>query len=221
MDPPPPPPPGGYEDRGPQMIAIYWIEAAIAILVVTLRIWGRVVIRQVGADDYVMIFTLVGFLHFVDCLKAWCQPPKNIPDTQLQILFLILASISTYYASIGGLRHLFDLTADQQSQVIRINWVTQPWVIFGFATGKISVALLILRIIGPNSFWRRWILYFAMVTVFILNSIDCIITFTQCNPPKALWEPQLVAEGKAKCWNPHIQADYAIFLSSTLLAPST
>ena len=95
------------------MITIYWIEAAIAILVVTLRIWGRVVIRQVGADDYVMIFTLVGFLHFVDCLKACCQPPKNMPDTQLQILFLILASISTYYASIGGLRHLFDLTADQ------------------------------------------------------------------------------------------------------------
>lgn len=49
----------GYEDRGPQMIAIYWVEAAIAIVVVSLRVWGRITIRQVGLDDYVMIFTLV------------------------------------------------------------------------------------------------------------------------------------------------------------------
>jgi hypothetical protein len=56
-----PAPPGGYDDRGPQMIAIYWIEASIAIVVVALRIWGRVVLRQVGADDYVMLFTLVSY----------------------------------------------------------------------------------------------------------------------------------------------------------------
>jgi uncharacterized membrane protein YcaP (DUF421 family) len=55
----PQPPAGGYQDRGPQMIVIYWIEAAVAILVVCLRIWGRIVIRQVGIDDYVMVFTLV------------------------------------------------------------------------------------------------------------------------------------------------------------------
>lgn len=53
-----------------------------------------------------------------------------------------------------------------------------------------------------------------MVSVFILNTIDCIITFTQCNPPEALWMPELVTSGKAKCWNPSVQADYAIFLSS-------
>ena len=45
------------------MIIIYWTEAAIAILVVVLRIWGRIVIRQLGIDDYVMIFTLVSFYH--------------------------------------------------------------------------------------------------------------------------------------------------------------
>ena len=47
------------QDRGPQMIAIFWVEAAIAILVVALRIWGRMLLKQVGADDYVMVFTLV------------------------------------------------------------------------------------------------------------------------------------------------------------------
>lgn len=135
------------------------------------------------------------------------------------MLFLVLAAISTYYAKLGGLRHLYDLTPQQQSKAVEINWITQPWVIFGFATGKISVALLILRIIGPKAFWRSWTLYFCMVTVFIFNTVDCIITFTQCNPPKALWTPSLVTSGDAKCWNPHIQSDYAIFLSCEFPSP--
>ena len=41
------------------MIAIFWVEAAFAILVVALRIWGRMLLKQVGADDYVKVFTLV------------------------------------------------------------------------------------------------------------------------------------------------------------------
>jgi uncharacterized membrane protein YcaP (DUF421 family) len=52
-------PSGEVADRGPQMIAIYWAEAAIAVVVVALRIWGRIMLRQVGIDDYVMVFTLV------------------------------------------------------------------------------------------------------------------------------------------------------------------
>lgn len=44
------------------MIAMIWIEAAIAIVIVAMRIWGRVIIHQVGPDDYVMLFTLVSSL---------------------------------------------------------------------------------------------------------------------------------------------------------------
>jgi hypothetical protein len=124
---------------------------------------------------------------------------------------LILSSFVTYYASIGGLRHLYYLQPEQQALVIKYNWITQPWCIFGFATGKISVALLILRLIGPNTFWRKWILYASMVTVFIFNALACIFTFVQCNPPRALWTPQLVATGQAKCWDSTSQADFSIF----------
>jgi len=46
-------------DRGPSLIAIYWAEAAIAIVVVGMRIWGRLIIRKLGPDDYIMIFALV------------------------------------------------------------------------------------------------------------------------------------------------------------------
>jgi hypothetical protein len=135
-------------------------------------------------------------------------------DAQLQFIFLILSGFITYYAHIGGLKHLFYLEPAQQAMAVKYNWITQPWAIFGFATGKVSVALLILRIIGPNTFWRKWILYFAMGSALLFTSLGCIFTFVQCDPPRALWTPQLIAAGQAKCWDSRVQADYAIFLSS-------
>jgi hypothetical protein len=199
-------PAGGNIDRGPQAIAIFWAEAAIALIVVVLRIWGRAMIHQLGADDYIMVFTLVSLLSPAAMLF---EGQGRL--TPRQILFLILSAFITYYATIGGLRHLFYLEPEEQALVVKYNWITQPWCIFGFATGKISVALLILRLIGPNTFWRKWTLYGSMITVFIFNVLACILTFVQCDPPRALWEPQLIATGQAKCWDSRIQSDYAIF----------
>ena len=57
-------PAGGNQNRGPHLIGIFWAEAALASLIILLRISGRLMIRQLGLDDYMMIFTLVsGRLH--------------------------------------------------------------------------------------------------------------------------------------------------------------
>jgi hypothetical protein len=49
-------------DRGPRMILILWLEGGIAAIVFALRIWGRLIIRKVWADDYTMGLTLVPIL---------------------------------------------------------------------------------------------------------------------------------------------------------------
>lgn len=95
-----------------------------------------------------------------------------------------------------------------------MNWISQPFALIGFATGKISIGLLILRIIGPNTVWRKWILYFFMASVILLDSLQCILTFVQCNPPSALWMPELITSGQAKCWDPNIQERFGLFVSS-------
>ena len=51
--------PDQNENRGPETIIIMWILIPIALLFVSLRMCGRLALRQVGADDYVMVFTLV------------------------------------------------------------------------------------------------------------------------------------------------------------------
>lgn len=48
-------------NRGNAMLAILWVETTVAILVVGLRMWGRLLIRKIGIDDWAMVFALVSF----------------------------------------------------------------------------------------------------------------------------------------------------------------
>ena len=104
----------------------------------------------------------------------------------------------TYYAEVGGGRHLYYLTPVEQTLAFKFNWLSQPWAIFAFATGKVSVALLILRLIPPNNPWIKWLLYFVIVTVLVFDALGVIITFAQCNPVYALWTLGL----QSSCWTP-------------------
>jgi hypothetical protein len=122
---------------------------------------------------------------------------------------VILSCFVTYISSIGGCRHLYYLTTQQQLLAVKYNWIAQIWGIVGFATGKVSVALLIFRIVGPGWAWMRWTLHFIMVSLLLFSGIDCILTFVQCNPPRALWTPDI----PHKCWDSKIQSDYAIFVA--------
>ena len=113
----------------------------------------------------------------------------------------------TIYSLSGGGRHVYYLTLEQQIQLTRLNWVSQPPVIIALATGKISVAFLILRIFGPTK-WLRYVLYFIMGSSIMLCGLAVIIQFVQCSPVRKLWETDL----EGHCWNPLIQAHFTYFV---------
>ena len=124
------------------------------------------------------------------------------------MLFTALCGLVTALTSHGGARHLFYLQLTQVASIVKLNWVAQPFGIMALAFAKMSVAFLLLRLIGPNTVWRKRFLYFSIVSTFCFSVICCVLTFVQCDPPRALWE----AVPGAKCWNPKAQSDYAIFL---------
>ncbi|KAI1345328.1 integral membrane protein [Xylaria sp. FL0043] len=175
-------------DRGPRLIAMFWSYTAIILVVLSLRFYARYKIRAIGLDDWLMLITVV--------------------------LFVITTIFVTYLATIGGARHVYYLTPAQTVAALKWSWISQPWGIFLFATGKASVACLTLRFIGPNSLWLKATLYFIMVTIFIINSLGVLFTFVQCNPARALWTPGL----KAKCWDPQVQTDFNYFLAAWNIA---
>lgn len=120
----------------------------------------------------------------------------------------------TKVISIGGIRHLYYLDQGERDRAVKWHWMCHPFVVIGFATGKLSVGVLLWRVVGSTTFWRKWSLCFAVMVAFVLSIVLIALTFAQCSPPRALWEQSLVAQGKATCWSPSVIANSAIFLST-------
>ena len=131
-----------------------------------------------------------------------------MPVTQ-QVQLVILSALVTWQSSLGGFRHLRDVPEQRLSKVALINYVMQVVCVFSYVTGKASVGFLILRFLGPTTFWRKWTIWTVMILTLIVNSINCIITFAQCDPPRALWDHGVTA----RCWDPRVQAKFAMFQS--------
>ena len=56
------------ENRGPAFVAVFSTGIAVAIVLVALRLWVRFkVVRKVGADDYVMLASMVSKNQFLRC----------------------------------------------------------------------------------------------------------------------------------------------------------
>lgn len=197
--PPPlgPAPAGGDVDRAGKLIAIYWAEMFFAILIVALRFYARGMNRNVGADDWMMLVTLVS--------QHSCQHGSKL--TFRQFFQLTLAAFVTKYALIGGTRHLYYLPPTSMQEVLKWSYIFQCWGIFACTPAKVSVALLINRIMRPFRGWRFWVLVVSIVLVAIINTLDSIFTYTQCNPAKALWDKTIT---DANCWDPSIQANISI-----------
>lgn len=192
------------ENRGPKLLALYWTEVVLAVIIIVLRFYSRIRIKGLGWDDWIMLFTVVSSL----------LPHLNIQnpaaDWYRKILGIALAGIATTLVSCGGTRHIYYLTASQMTRVLRLNWMLQPFGVMALATSKVSVAILMLRIMSSTMVWRRRFLYFSVISVLTVSVIVSILNFAQCNPPKALWT---FVPG-AKCWDPRVLPDIAVFVAS-------
>lgn len=135
-------------------------------------------------------------------------------------MFTIANSMATVSMVNGGARHLYYLKPDQVIYALKNNVLSQPFGAMGTALGKCSVGLLILRIMGPSSFWRKWFIYGNMATLMAVTMSAALTILIQCAPTKALWE---IVPG-SKCWNPNIALDISLaqsceyFTSITVIA---
>ena len=89
---------------------------------------------------------------------------------------------------------------------VKFNWLSQPFHVMSTCFGKISIAILILRILAPNKL-RTWFLYSLIALLLIVNVVCVVFIFAQCNPPKALWRTAI----HGNCWSPKVQENYSFF----------
>ena len=118
-------------------------------------------------------------------------------------------SLTSYYLTRGGARHLFYLNPDQITLVLKYSFISQPFFILSVVLGKSSVALLLLRIIGPVTTWRRRFLYGNFILYWAATVVGILSAFLRCSLTGSIWEP--VPE--SICWNANVAVDLAIFQS--------
>ncbi|KAG5924713.1 hypothetical protein E4U42_004565 [Claviceps africana] len=113
----------------------------------------------------------------------------------------------------GGMRHFYYVEPHDRVQILKWTWICQPFIVMGFATGKLSIGILLYRVVGSASFWRKWLLCLAIALGMVFSVVNVVLTYAQCSRPEALWDRALVAEGKADCWSPIVQLRFSLFLS--------
>lgn len=114
------------------------------------------------------------------------------------------------YANHGGTRHVFYLQPEAQVTALKINWISQTFCVLGLAFGKISVGFLIMRIGLPDR-KLRMLLYFCVISQFVLFSLAIVFVYAQCRPVTKLWN---FLELDGECWNPQILTVWTIICSS-------
>ena len=132
---------------------------------------------------------------------------------ELQALFIALTIVVSLFAASGGVRHAYYMSESKLLHVTKLGFIAQPIATIAQGLSKISVAFLLLRILGNVILpWRKVLLWLVIIITAILSIIQSFLTFYQCKNPEALWNP-IVAK-TTSCWNPNVQANFAIFTSS-------
>ena len=117
-----------------------------------------------------------------------------------QILLITFSCIVAYMSTIGAFRHLSALTPPQQARAIKVQWIAQPFAVVNFGVSKSSVALVVIRILGPNARVRRWTLYAIIGITMLLTVLGVLLMFLQCRPSRALWDSGV----PATCWSGYV-----------------
>ncbi|GFF48184.1 hypothetical protein IFM61392_02516 [Aspergillus lentulus] len=182
------PPPDGDSDRGPLLLGVLWAQAGIATVIVFLRLYARFMIHTTGWDDWLMFLTLA--------------------------IFIASIFIATLQDSVGGYRHVYYLDEDAVVRALELNFILRGVHIIGYATGKASIGAFILRLIGPQNMWQKWVVWVLIIFTPLVNVLNCIFNFVQCNPVQGNWDPRV----SAKCWEKRAQLKFAYFMCSENIA---
>ncbi|KAJ5819591.1 hypothetical protein N7474_005182 [Penicillium riverlandense] len=140
-------------DSGPQLLRDIWALAAIAIVVVTLRIFAKFRIAKSGRDDVLTALAL--------------------------LLAIVGSTMATVAVNHGFGRHVGTLEPSDVSQIIEYDYITQTFGIAGGTLGRVAFIVYIIGLLGV-SISHRVILWALVVLQPIVNLVFILIIFLQC-----------------------------------------
>ncbi|MCJ1280029.1 hypothetical protein MMC21_007854 [Puttea exsequens] len=159
-----------YGGDGPTIMAVSWVQAALAVFLMGLRTYTNArIVKSFRWDYWWALLTLV--------VGMVCQ---------------VMLTVSCVW---GMGNHIELLTPEQTKKALQWSWIGQIILIQTIGTGKIAVVAFLLRIqSGANTKKNRyltWLLYFIAFSNIIVNIDQAILILTACSPVGKLWDPLL------------------------------
>lgn len=96
-------------------------------------------------------------------------------------------------------------------QAIKYFWIASSFAILSTFFGKLSVAVLLMRIVNRDRSYIAF-LWTLMALLVVVHVVVVTINFKQCDPTWWLWgrfDPTTTTVGS--CWDPKIQINYGYF----------
>lgn len=169
------------DDRAPLFVACVTTTSAVAVVLASLRTYVRLrIVRSFGADDWTSLLATVYPLTLKYCI--WLSVYSY--DKRLdQICLIITLCFDGLQISKGFGKHVGDLTLQQQIEIWKWSFAMQYPIVVGSAFSKVSVSLLLLRLLGISaSLMQRYILLGINFFVATYTFITIIVEKIACPP---------------------------------------
>jgi hypothetical protein len=83
-------------------------------------------------------------------------------------------------------RHIYYLTKEQLMQASKISYIINPIAFLGTVFGRVSFAVSLIMLMGIEK-WRRWLLYFIIVTQFASTLVVIGLLMFGCHLISKYW----------------------------------
>ena len=129
----------------------------------------------------------------------------------LKIFAIVDGIFCTIAVSFGLGQHITALRPDQIMLSTKYIYLCEFFAIMSPGFGRISYAFLLLEIIPPSK-WRRRFLWTIIFVQFLVDVLVVVIAYAQCQPVSAFWD-----QSAGSCWPPQVE-EYAGFVQSSMLS---
>lgn len=169
-----------HETMGPTILVSTWVLTAIATIFLTLRLYCKISInRRIWWDDSILLASYL-------CL-------------------LIQAILTSWLVAHGYGLHIWDFPKENFAP-----WFLLPIAVRGtfslvsLTWSKTAFGVTLLRL---STGWMRYVVWFIIITINITLGMSALLSWVQCRPLSAGWDPLVVGQ----CWEKDVMKNYNIF----------
>jgi hypothetical protein len=177
-----------HHSIAPAVVAVNWVFALLAIIVVAARHYvRRNIIHRFGIDDYLIFVTLA--------------------------LGLTMSSLLSVAAHFGLGRHVQALMMGPNGPsnllfTLKYTLIAEFFILMTPCIGRISYAFLLLSIIPPVR-WQKYFLWTIIILEIAVDFVTATVSLAQCTPMSSFWEGK-----RQNCLPPTVQRDIGFFQGS-------